>query len=147
MANPSTKRYAFGILMVLIGTAILLKNLSLVPAEVPEYIFTWKVLLLIAGVYYLIFGRRWFAGLSLTGLGMYFLIPEVIGKPIADEVLLWPGLIILLGLYFLFTRPRKKNMKLNYFETKQENSDLMDITAIMGGLIVTSKKLSLIYQD
>src|SRR6478752_5667949 len=127
------KRYPFGILLVLIGSVLLLKNLNLLPAEIPAYVFTWKMLLVVIGMYCLIFRGKWFSGLLFTGIGAYFLVPEILGIPLLDAVMLWPGIIIFCGLFVLFARPSKKKKKKYYSEFKQENSDYMDISAIASG--------------
>src|SRR6478735_7646366 len=133
MANKLNNRYSFGTLLVLIGTALLLRNLNVLPFEIPAYVFTWKMLLVVMGFYALIIAGKGFTGLTLTAVGSYFLIPEIMGVPVLDAVLFWPGIIILFGLFFLFARPSKRKQKKYFPELKQVNSDYMDISAIVSG--------------
>lgn len=124
-------RIPFGILMVTLGAVLLLRNLNMLPPEVPAYVFSWKMLLIIIGLYSLIVFRK-MGGIIMVGVGAYFLIPEVVGMPAIDFHLFWPGIFILLGLGFIFGKKGKKFK--NFSNQKRSvNSDMIDVSVVMSG--------------
>jgi predicted membrane protein len=132
------KGLIYASVLILIGGFLLLKNLNLLPVEIPTYVFTWKMLLVVIGGVFLIRGK-WFIGLLLIGIGKYFLLPDIFGIPQPDLESLWPALLIFLGVLVLFKSffPKKKKKEKEIKETL--NNDYMDSTVIFGG---GSKKLS-----
>lgn len=93
-----------GILVVAIGALFLARELG---AEIPFWVFSWKMLLigigLILAVKHKFLHPGWFV---LIAVGGAFLLtdiyPDMEIKPI-----LWPSLIILAGLFIIF-KPRRK---------------------------------------
>ena len=135
--NPY-RSYIAGAFIIIIGALLLLNNLHLLPFELPAYVFTWKMLLIIMGVY-LLANLRIIGAAILIGLGLYFLLPDICGTEAASLKALWPGLLIVAGLGILlkgFNRHRceKKN---SYVKT--EDLPFMTSTVIFGG---EKKKLS-----
>lgn len=93
-----------GLLIVAVGALFLAKELG---AEIPTWIFTWKMLLIGLGLILAIKHRFMHPGwIILMGVGGAFLLsdlyPDMNIKPI-----LWPSLLILVGLGIMF-KPRKK---------------------------------------
>ncbi len=93
-----------GFLIVTIGSLFLAKELG---AEIPTWIFTWKMLLIGLGIVLAIKHKFLHPGwIILVGVGATFLLndiyPEMQIKPIV-----WPILIILAGLFIIF-KPRRK---------------------------------------
>lgn len=94
-----------GILIVTIGSLFLARELG---AEIPFWVFSWKMLLIGLGLILAVKHKFLHPGwILLIAVGGAFLLtdiyPEIQIKPI-----LWPSLIILLGLVIIF-KPRKKN--------------------------------------
>jgi len=136
MTTPiSGKRLWAGIMLLLIGSFYLAYNFNLLPFEVPSYVFTWPVILILFGVYALY--KSWFKGFILIAIGTYFLLPKMGAIPAIDFMKAWPALLILLGLTLLFGARFKKKTKKKHFvmnsTTAQINEETFDITAIMGG--------------
>ena len=130
-SSHKTKRNFFGILLVGFGTVLLLHNLNLIP-DVPAYLFSWKIILPVVGIYDLIVRGKIFNGLLLIGVGAYFLVPDILGINVPDYHLLWPAMLIVFGLKFLLERKDKKEFKLTRDSSKID-SDNIEISTFMSG--------------
>jgi predicted membrane protein len=95
---------AGGLLIVTIGSLFLARELG---AEIPHWIFSWQMLLIGIGVVHFIkhgFSRPgWIFPVLIGGV---FLITDFY-PDLALRPVLWPVLIILLGLFIMF-KPRRK---------------------------------------
>ncbi len=107
-----------GVLIVVAGSLFLAKELG---AEIPHWIFTWKMFLialgLIIGVKHKFMHPGW---LILVLVGGAFLLSDLY-PGIAIKPILWPVLIILFGLFIIF-KPRRKN-KERYWKKCQKHYD------------------------
>jgi len=137
-----------GLLVLCIGSLFLARELGVV---FPEWLFTWKVLLIALGVIHLI--KRGFRGIGWlipVAVGTIFLVsdlhPELVIRP-----LIWPILIILLGLVIIF-KPRRKFRRAHWQkwqkhhnryhqhykcyegETEDTNKDSIEVVSIMSGI-------------
>ena len=133
MEHSSTgKRIWAGTLLLLTGVFYLLYNFNALPFTVPAYVFSWQMLLILLGVYFLY--RSIVKGLILIGVGAYFILPLAgIIAPLDIEKM-WPALIILLGIIVLFGSGFKKKNKQKPMSTASTlNEELFEITAIMSG--------------
>jgi predicted membrane protein len=96
-----------GFLIVTAGSFFLAKELG---ADIPQWIFTWKMFLiavgLMIGVKHKFMHPAW---LMLILIGGGFLLGDVY-PDIAIKPVLWPSLIIILGLFIMF-KPRRKHDK------------------------------------
>lgn len=96
-----------GLLLVAIGGLFLARELGV---EIPEWAFSWKMLLigigLVTAVKHKFLNPGW---LLLVGVGGVFLLTDVY-PDMRIKPLLWPILIILVGLAIMF-KPRRKRME------------------------------------
>ncbi len=96
-----------GLLLVAIGSLFLAKEVG---AEIPEWIFTWKMLLIgigiVAAIKHKFLHPAW---IVLIGIGGTFLINDIFPE-LHIRPFLWPILIIMIGLAIVF-KPRRKNME------------------------------------
>lgn len=136
-----------GILIVAAGSLFLAKELG---ADIPGWIFTWKMFLialgLIIGVKHKFRNPGW---LILVLVGGAFLVSDLY-PGIALKPILWPVLVILFGLFIIF-KPRRKR-KEHYWRKWQkhqqhrrrsfdmscskeetDNQEVLDCTIFMGG--------------
>lgn len=102
-----------GLLLVFIGTGWLLRKLEI--DFLPPWLFSWSMGIFVIGLFVSIQTRFRRVGpilFTLLGLGMlahkYFELPYHIGY------LIWPSLLIALGLIILFKPRNKANGKENY---------------------------------
>jgi len=142
-----------GLLVLCIGSLFLARELGVI---FPEWLFTWKVLLIALGVIHLIkHGFRGIGWLIPVAVGTIFLVSDLYPE-LAIKPLIWPILIILLGLFIIF-KPRRKHRWANWqkwqkhhdrhyhhhhydrfkcYEDKAEssNQDSIEVISIMSGV-------------
>lgn len=144
-----------GIVIVIAGSLFLAKELGVV---FPIWFFTWKTLLISFGL--LMALKKGFKSpvwLIPIIVGGAFLVSDIYPE-LALKPILWPILIIIIGLFIIF-KPNNRKLKkrqwemwqkrymkryhhscYNYYETDLENhtgvsnEDILDITAFMGGV-------------
>jgi predicted membrane protein len=138
-----------GLIILIIGVAALLKAVAV---PLPQWLFTWPMILIIIGV---ISGVKcgfrnhsWFfmiliGGAFLTG----YIVPDI-----AVRKFVWPSVLIMIGLAFIL-RPRRRQWwdenknaekKTTGFstveeakvvdETQNSSEDILDTTSIFGGI-------------
>lgn len=130
-----------GLFVVIIGSLFLARELG---AEIPQWIFTWKMLLIGIGAVVIVkHNFQSTKGLLLMLVGAAFLIsdlyPSLLLKP-----LLWPIMVIVLGLFIIF-KPRRKHRPFrsrryyrnhrNWTEAQGEEAisdDRIEVTTVMG---------------
>jgi predicted membrane protein len=101
--NRSNNRALAGVILVIVGIGLLLRNLD-VPA-VPQWLFTWPMIIIIVGIYSGIkHNFRNNSWLFLIGFGTYFLV-DANYPSLHLEPLFWPVMIIAMGVLFIL-RPR-----------------------------------------
>ncbi len=108
-----------GLLLITIGSLFLAKEMGV---DIPEWIFTWKMLLIGIGVVLAIKHKFLHpAWIILVGIGGSFLLndlyPEMHIRPF-----LWPVLIIAIGLAIIF-KPRRKSMQQAHLYWKKWQKD------------------------
>ncbi len=126
-----------GIVIICVGAALLAKQMGVL---IPEWIFTWEMLLIVVGFY---IGAKhnftrggWFVPIII---GSLFLLDDVF-PDMSIGPLFWPIFIIVIGLIMIF-KPRsnkwKNNWKENcapYSKDKSVNEDVIDSVSIFGGI-------------
>jgi predicted membrane protein len=135
-----------GSIVVIAGALFLAKELGV---SFPEWLFTWKTLLITIGLAIgLKHNFRNSKGMILILIGGLFLLPDLLPQ-FAIKPLLWPIMIIVIGLFIIF-KPRKK-IKHKHWErwekrrmgrhacqdyenvkTETNNEDIVDFTSFMG---------------
>lgn len=99
------RKVALGLVVVFAGVLLLLKQTG---ALIPDWIFTWPMILIAIGLFKIV-SERYFStgGLMLILIGTIFLARESFNLP--EDVLkfFWPIFIILIGIMIIF-RPRGK---------------------------------------
>lgn len=139
-----------GAFLLIIGLIALAKNMGMV---MPAWLFTWQMLLIAIGFFIgLRHGFRsagWFIPVII---GTFFLVNEYYFEGRLRN-LIWPTILILLGLIFIL-RPKRLSCRERYYQRKEENQgevenaddgyhysqdDFINTTAIFGG----SKKIVL----
>lgn len=143
-------RFYTGIILILVGAVILLKRVGV---YIPSWLYDWSAIVVLAG---LISGMKVrFRGVSwiiIMAVGLFFMSDELI-KDVEIRRFLWPGLIIGIGILFIF-RPKISSLSqdpLLNFKPKQKadnetefppsSEDRIDSTSVFGEVkkMVTSK--------
>ncbi len=90
-----------GLLVIVIGLVFLFRQMGAFSYATEQIIFSWQMLLIALGLFFLVFGENKTAGFILIAVGGFFLLPEVFDLPYNFRRTFWPVLLILLGLFIL----------------------------------------------
>jgi predicted membrane protein len=101
-SNNQNRTLGLGLLIILIGLAILLHRLRFFSPQVDDVIISWQMLLIVIGVYNVFFSHSRVAGFILIAVGVFFIIPNLFTLPYDFKRNFWPVLLIVVGLFILF---------------------------------------------
>lgn len=114
-------RIIAGVLLVIFGALFLARSLG---TALPAWIFSWKMLVAVAGFYIGAVNRfRGIFWLLTMAAGLAFLANDIFPE-LGGRAFGWPVLLIVLGVYFII-RPRKKHTRYYHRTRKrwEDNSD------------------------
>ena len=127
----------FGLVLVLIGLALIAHNFNLLPYPIEEALINWPMLLMVVGVFILLTSRGNPAGWVVLLIGAVFWFPRIFDFALNFHEVFWPALFIGIGLLVVFRTYR------NNPETERDltDNDYLEDIAIFGGneRSVTSK--------
>ncbi len=118
-----------GILLILLGLAVMAEMFDAVPWRTRDIIFSWQMILIILGVVFISGRDSKKTGYILLAIGGFFILPKFIDVPHYWRSLFWPSLLILLGLLVIFGRMRRPSIHTG----KEEGADTIDHVDIFGG--------------
>lgn len=118
-----------GIILVLLGVAVLAEIFDAVPWRMRDIIFSWQMILIVLGVIFISGRDSKSTGYILLGIGAFFILPRFFDVPHYWRSLFWPSLLILVGLLILFGRVRRPQVA----RERLEGDDLLDDVDIFGG--------------
>ncbi len=107
------KKPFLGILLVLIGSVLVLKEFGVIPGHVISFLLTWKMLLVAIGVASFVGGNRT-GGIILMFIGAFFIVPDIVDMPEHLERLRWPVALILIGGVVLIGHGRFTKRRHNF---------------------------------
>lgn len=102
-SHVKLNKFVTALTLVVAGAVILGHNLGTVSDYAFRIIISWQMLLIVLGITSLL-KRNLLPGCILAGIGLYFLLPRIIGGENAWLANYWPVFLILLGLIILFHR-------------------------------------------
>lgn len=126
--NNDSKRLWLGIIFSLLGGMLLVENLDIFYFHLPHYIFSWKSLLILMGLYF-IFGRnKKGPGIVLLTIGGVFMFEDIFWWLHFDfwDIFL-PGILIFLGVALVMRKSSSDK------PTDADEVDYIDDMAIFGG--------------
>ena len=135
MANPrgADSRLIVGIIFLLLGLYFLLNNFDLIPFQLPDFITSWQVFLILIGLLLLASNERRGGGIILVVVGVVFLLPEFFDVSVGEIVRqFWPVAFLIIGAVLLFRRSQEKKT-ISYLDDEQNQREYVDETAILGG--------------
>lgn len=108
----------------------------MIPPFLPYWLFGWEAIFIIIGGAMLVTGRR--EGLVFFGIGVFFILPDILHIPHFRMRDWWPLILIAIGLS-IFLRRRSYSGK----EPSVSNEEYFDDTSIFGGSAktITSQNL------
>jgi len=132
-----------GVVIIGVGSALLARELG---AELPSWLFTWQMILIVAGVY--VGARHGFRGLGWMipiVVGLAFMAEPFMGINIGQ--LIWPIVIICIGIAMIFRPKRRWNEdewkrkweykwkdRWEHHYRDSSTEDIIDSTTVFGGV-------------
>jgi predicted membrane protein len=105
----TNNRAIIGVILVLIGLFLVLRNTGFFPGFIDHIIFSWPMLLITIGVVITIGssgGKT--SGIIVMAVGAFFLIPHIFRETF-DINMFWPSIFIIIGIIFIFSRRKGWN--------------------------------------
>ena len=97
----TNRRITAGILVVIIGIALLFNNFDFIQFPIKHYIFNWKTLLIGIGIVIIATKKNYLSGALLIGLGTIFWMPEIFNFQFSLQQIFWPALLIVFGIVLI----------------------------------------------
>jgi predicted membrane protein len=99
-------RAIIGVILVVVGLFLLLRNSGIFPGFIDNIIFSWPMLLVAIGLVMTAGASEKTAGVIIMAVGAFFLIPLIFRETFHVYNLFWPSIFIIIGIIFIFTRRR-----------------------------------------
>lgn len=134
--QTTDRRVWLGAILIILGGLFLLNSLDIFNFRFTRIFISWPFFFFVIGLYILVQTEKKVFGAILTGLGGLFLIPRIIPGVYISWSVVFPILLIAVGLYIILHS--RKNTEFLRGEIKEDTVD--DISIFGGGdKIVTSK--------
>jgi predicted membrane protein len=100
----SSNRPIIGVILVLLGLFMVLRNTGIFPNFIEHIIFSWPMLLVAIGLVITLgsSGSRT-SGVIIMAVGAFFLIPHIF-RDTFNVDMFWPSIFIIIGVIFIFTK-------------------------------------------
>jgi len=123
-------RAIVGVIFVLVGLFLVLRNTGFFPDFVGDIIFSWPMLLVTIGlVLTLGTSDKKSSGIIVMAVGGFFLIPHIFRETF-DINMFWPSIFIIIGVIFIFSRRKGWN---SVSTAPQVGDDYIDYIHIFSG--------------
>jgi predicted membrane protein len=133
MRTSIEKRMLLGILLLVAGILLMLHYYAILPWVLPGWVFSWKMLLVALGIFFMITERNKSTGIILFLIGSIFIAGEIFDKNFWEVVrFVIPLVLIIAGVTILMRKQVFKPKELNIPEGSDVN-DFINETNIFGG--------------
>ena len=126
----SDKRLIVGVIIVLIGIALLASNFGVLPYNIKRYLLHWEVILMGIGLIALITNEHKGTGIILIAVGGTLYLRNFFDIHFNFWQLFVPSMIILVGLLLIF---RKRVEERDDTIIDESDNDYLDDVSIFGG--------------
>jgi predicted membrane protein len=138
--ESKNNKLVLGIVLLLIGASLMLKNLNLLPEFTWFHIFfSWKMLLVVLGLTIIIAASNKIPGIVLLLIGGIFILSDLDIIPVLSfwRVMV-PIILIVIGVTIIFSKSLHPE---GCWGTRKTDLDVLDEVAILGGSkkIISSK--------
>lgn len=147
MAQQVKNRSAIiGALLIVFGSLFLLNNTNIIPDYIADYVLNWRGILIAVGVVLVTTDENKLPGVMLILIGGFFVLSNVMHEHFQIDFIswrvFWPILIIVGGVMLILRRGNvgmfQKGDDVDYEHVVDgDSSDMLDITAVLGGGDVT----------
>ena len=105
----TNNRILIGIVLVLAGLALVIRNTGFFPDFIDHVIFSWPMLLVSIGLIMTLGSSEKTAGVIVMGVGGFFMIPLLFRETFHMYNMFWPSIFIIIGVIFIVTRRKGWN--------------------------------------
>jgi predicted membrane protein len=109
----TNNRAIIGVILVIVGLFLVIKNTNLMPPGIENIIFSWPMLLVTIGLVITVGssgGKT--SGIIIMAVGAFFLIPhifQIFNQDFHYYNLFWPSIFIIVGVIFILNKRRGWN--------------------------------------
>jgi predicted membrane protein len=134
MKTNIEKRVLLGFVLLFAGVALMLRFFDIIPFNIPYYFFSWKSLLVLLGIVFIISERNKTTGFVLFTIGSVFLLADIMHKNFWEVVqFVIPLALIVAGLAILLRKQSFQRKEINLPEGAEINDLINDVNIFGGG--------------
>jgi predicted membrane protein len=100
----TNNRVIIGVVLVLAGLALVIKNTGFFPDFIDHVIFSWPMLLVVIGLIMTLSSSEKTGGIIVMAVGGFFMIPLVFRETFHMYNMFWPSIFIIIGIIFIVSR-------------------------------------------
>ncbi|MZP55899.1 MAG: hypothetical protein GT600_10675 [Bacteroidales bacterium] len=100
----TNNRVVIGIILVLAGLFLVIRNTGFFPDFIDNVIFSWPMLLVTIGLILTLGASDKTAGIIVMAVGGFFMIPLLFRETFHMYNMFWPSIFIIIGVIFIVTR-------------------------------------------
>jgi predicted membrane protein len=126
-------RVTLGLIIIIIGSLFLLYSLDYIDFNIAHIFFSWPFLMFVVGLLIIINSHNKLFGLILLAIGTIFLIPRIFPDIEINHGVIFPVLIILLGIYIISKHRITSRGVSGSFNEAFIKKDTIDDVAVFGG--------------
>jgi predicted membrane protein len=133
MDSRSTNRTLIGLILLAAGIVLLLAVFDVIPFTLPRYWFSWKTILMVLGVIFILTEKNKTTGIILFSIGAIFLARDIFSLHVSFFQLALPVVLLVAGLAFLL--PRKRYFKPRGYQFSEEDiaGTIDEVNVFSGG--------------
>jgi len=128
------KAAVLGVVVIIGGLLLLARNTGLLDYTVSRIIFSWEMLLIVIGMVNIFWRQSFWSGVTLIGIGVFFLLVNFYHMPFSTWQIFLPALIILVGLQMIFGANHWHKRRHDFICNHQVvNDNFFEEVAVFGG--------------
>ena len=105
----TSNRVVIGVILVLAGLFLVMKNTGIFPDSIAHMIFSWQMLLVVIGLVMTLGATEKTAGVIVMAVGGFFMIPLLFRETFHMYNMFWPAIFIIVGIVFIVTKRKGWN--------------------------------------
>lgn len=135
-SNKNLGRGILGLVLILVGVAIIGDRFNFFPNRIMHYIITWEMILIVLGIIFISTKENKTTGIILLVIGLFFWLPNVVHIPFSVRRIFWPSMLILLGVIIIVRSSTSRRPVI-----EAGSLDYIDDVSIFGGgdKVISSK--------
>lgn len=107
--NPTNNKAFIGVILVLAGLFLVIRNTGFFPDFIDNVIFSWPMLLVVIGLVMTLGASEKTAGIIVMAVGGFFMIPLLFRETFHMYNMFWPSIFIIVGVIFIVSRGKNWN--------------------------------------